>query len=204
MYKIRPNGLFNFGAPLKMGGIWKAGSPLDAYGHWQQIVRVYSGCHLTNERDRLVAISGVAKHFAQLWDMGGYAAGLWRNYLGFQMMWRCRVSGVRPSQDRAPSWSWASINAGIIPLRDHFSHQKLVEVRQVIIDCLTGDPYGEVVNARVEISGHLSTIILEDMLPCSTFCGGVHGLMLERAGGRTRTFSCKETMLALDTEGFHL
>jgi hypothetical protein len=83
-------------------------------------------------------------------DMEGYAAGLWRNYQAFQMIWRCRDPVVRPNQYRAPTWSWATIDAAIIPLRAHFSHQKLVELRQVLINCLTRDPYGEVVHAKGE------------------------------------------------------
>jgi hypothetical protein len=83
--------------------------------YWRNIVRIYSDCHLTNERDKLVAIGGIAKQFAQSYDWGRYVAGLWSNNLVPQLMWEPAdpVKSKRPSQYRAPTWSWASVDGEI-------------------------------------------------------------------------------------------
>lgn len=49
----------------------------DLYKLWHRLVTEYSACSLTMERDKLVAISGVAKHIGtQMGSFGDYAAGL--------------------------------------------------------------------------------------------------------------------------------
>jgi hypothetical protein len=150
-----------------------------------------------------MAIGGVAKYFAQRWDLGGYVAGLWRNYLAFQMMWKCQTPGVRPSQYHAPTWSWASIRGEIMPNLDSLGRKVnlLVEVGQVSIQYLTNNPYGEIVAAKLNVSGHLSLLTPEGMQSCElSNCSGIHGFRIESLGGR-KSLSCDEAYLALDVEG---
>ncbi|PVH69581.1 HET-domain-containing protein, partial [Cadophora sp. DSE1049] len=84
--------------------------------HWNQIVMEYSKCALTKGSDKLVAISGIAREFKVLGDPGDYLAGMWRNTVMPQMLWRtANLPGVdfpkqiRNGQYYAPSWSWASV-----------------------------------------------------------------------------------------------
>jgi hypothetical protein len=78
---------------------------------WIGIVSTYSGCSLTYSKDKLVAISGIAKFMRT--SMGcRYLAGLWDRDLEHQLLWE--VVRNRPKAKdttRAPSWSWASIDA---------------------------------------------------------------------------------------------
>jgi hypothetical protein len=74
------------------------------------IVRAYTTASLTFGRDKLVAISGIAKYIQQHQATGDeYLAGLWRNDLERTLCWSVvAYSQSRPTPYRAPTWSWAS------------------------------------------------------------------------------------------------
>ncbi|TEY43180.1 hypothetical protein BOTCAL_0376g00120 [Botryotinia calthae] len=79
-------------------------------GRWPQIVDLYSAANLTYGKDKLPALSGIAKLES---DHSGdqYLAGMWRRKIEEQLCWRLwgfKASGRPPW--RAPSWSWASID----------------------------------------------------------------------------------------------
>jgi hypothetical protein len=86
------------------------------YRYWAKVIQVYSSCNLTFQKDKLVAISGVAKALSGLFPNGTkYLAGLWAPNI-VQDLLRVRNSKtptVRPTSYRAPSWSWASIDGGV-------------------------------------------------------------------------------------------
>ena len=105
---------------------------------WARIVETYSKTALTVERDKLIAIAGMAKKMAP--DIQGpwatleaghksslktdhitYVAGLWRTRLATQLLWRVEPkfdpvtrSFSHPAKShpgyRAPSFSWAAID----------------------------------------------------------------------------------------------
>lgn len=88
---------------------------------WARIVEVYSKTELTFANDKLIALSGIAKAVSPL--MGApYVAGLWGKRLESQLLWRIEPvfvhsdrrfehPSVRPREYRAPSFSWASVDA---------------------------------------------------------------------------------------------
>lgn len=57
---------------------WEPRQYESPYEVWNDIMESYARCDLTNPDDKLVAISGVVKGFADAID-DEYAAGLWRN-----------------------------------------------------------------------------------------------------------------------------
>lgn len=81
---------------------------------WNQVVMAYSRGHLTMERDKLIAVSGLADIFLGNAD-DEYLAGLWRRALPYQLLWFVENSSLstRPKEYRAPSWSWASFNGAV-------------------------------------------------------------------------------------------
>ncbi|OCL09963.1 HET-domain-containing protein [Glonium stellatum] len=89
--------------------------PGDFLLSWGLVVEMYTECALTFPGDKLVAIAGVTQPFTQM--LGEHLAGLWRYYLPFELLWSVDSSlgdvAVRPSQYRAPSWSWASVEGPV-------------------------------------------------------------------------------------------
>lgn len=111
---------------------------LYAFELWARVVETYSRLHLTNSRDKLIALSGIAHHMSGILSgsetisrlMGPvkYVAGLWDKYLESQLLWRIEpvfqhsnstfqhLSQRPKTRDgayfyRAPSFSWASVDA---------------------------------------------------------------------------------------------
>lgn len=100
----------------------------DDYQFWVNVVKDYSKRDITNISDKLVALSGVAKHMKGKFD-DIYLCGLWKRNIAHEVLWS-RVSGklggdwiVQPSGDShvhnglagqgpcpIPSFSWASIH----------------------------------------------------------------------------------------------
>ncbi|KAK0223672.1 heterokaryon incompatibility protein-domain-containing protein [Armillaria fumosa] len=83
---------------------------------WDKVLGLYTKRALTKPRDRLIAMSGIAEQFYQLWSHSRYVAGLWEHQLPHSLLWsnlgndECRR---RPDRYRAPSWSWASTDGEI-------------------------------------------------------------------------------------------
>lgn len=129
--------------------------------HWGMIVGIYAGCVLTQESDRFLAMSGIAKAFQHV-SGDEYLAGLWKSMLYTNLMWCSRASeGVparRSTELYAPSWSWASVVGGNVELGVPQKRLgplatpliKLVEAR-VVPEPPEGDPMGLLRSAELEI-----------------------------------------------------
>jgi hypothetical protein len=79
---------------------------------WLRLVQEYSRRRLTFVDDRLLAISGLGDRFGPIIP-GIYLAGLWESQLPYGLLWICTVPHIRPINERAPSWTWASIDGPI-------------------------------------------------------------------------------------------
>lgn len=96
---------------------------------WQGVVSIYSSRILTNELDKLPALSGVAQIYDESTAGDTYLAGLWQSFLHHGLCWYqlkdidsyCEFVDVpypvgigvgrMPRAFRAPSWSWASLDS---------------------------------------------------------------------------------------------
>jgi hypothetical protein len=86
---------------------------------WRDIIRDYSSRLMTEDRDKLLAIAGMAAE-CNVDGQDEYLAGLWRKTLIPDLLWRVedwiddvtdhRPTRARPVDYRAPSWSWASLD----------------------------------------------------------------------------------------------
>ncbi|KAF2472603.1 HET-domain-containing protein, partial [Lindgomyces ingoldianus] len=70
-------------------------------GAWSVLIQDYSKCELTFSKDKLVALSGLVS----ILNSRGLSRG--RFFVG--ITWEM----VRPSNQRAPSWSWASLDCPV-------------------------------------------------------------------------------------------
>lgn len=89
--------------------------PLDkAVPMWRESVLSYSKRDLTQEDDRLLAISGIARLLRGPEAEGLYLAGLWKDAMPFDLLWRCDASsGLGAAKTRRPTWSWWSVGCGV-------------------------------------------------------------------------------------------
>ncbi|KFZ11425.1 hypothetical protein V502_07545 [Pseudogymnoascus sp. VKM F-4520 (FW-2644)] len=81
---------------------------------WYSILEQYSKRNLTVASDKFPALSGIAAQFAHLTG-DKYVAGLWERDLKIGLLWRCEDPGNsrRPREYRAPTWSWAALDADV-------------------------------------------------------------------------------------------
>ena len=130
---------------------------------WNRLVFIYMRCKLTRPADKLVALSGHARRMERDCFSGvQYLAGLWRRFLPSQLLWfvwDCRQVDGRPSDRpdtyRAPSWSWASIDARIA-LRYSTRARSLIEVLDASTRPRPGnDAFGQIADARLEVAGFI-------------------------------------------------
>ncbi|KAF2182126.1 HET-domain-containing protein, partial [Zopfia rhizophila CBS 207.26] len=158
----RPPNYLNFSfrtlPDIKRGVRWNGG--------WLSLVENYSQRELTVAQDKLSAIAGIARilgertqdrYFAGLWAAHFYEDLCWRvyaqdeNYSGTTPV-KGKILGkaVRPSDYRAPSWSWASLDA---PIRFVAMAYSLLVARVVKCEITPSgmDPYGKVKGGRLVI-----------------------------------------------------
>lgn len=110
----------------------KAGSSLEELGQpvsndstaaliqWLHTVEVYSHRALSMSKDRLTAVSGLARRFAPH-IASEYLAGIWSLHILHQLCWakdetsdhQKAATCIISTSYRAPSWSWASTNTGV-------------------------------------------------------------------------------------------
>jgi hypothetical protein len=119
-------------------------------------------CQLTKPEDKLVALSGITRLILE--KVGAdYLAGLWRDELSDGLLWRvenCQQAdfspSTRPSVYRAPSWSWASVDARLStdPLPDIIGKPKsMIVIEEASVQSVTDDPTGQVCGGHRRLRG---------------------------------------------------
>jgi len=159
--KLDPDG---GGARIRKSHGLPADSSLDNYTLWGSIIATYIKGELSSESDKLVALSGIA---AQMQKILGdqYLAGLWRNHFADQLLWTAEYASTRskkstrPHEYRAPSWSWAAIDSEIGRL-GHIRYSDgrgiMVDVIAVCVNLASGDPFGQITGAFLQVKGKLA------------------------------------------------
>ncbi|KAE9368204.1 hypothetical protein N431DRAFT_443669 [Stipitochalara longipes BDJ] len=150
--------IFPNGYPTEMTDILPINKRPLTMEYWLQLLEIYSRCALSLSRDKLVAISGIAK--------------LLHQHIGQ----RCSPCfAKRPSAYRAPTWSWASLDGDIWPASEYFEdHErssyvcvKHIEVNYVSIE----NPFGEVRDVNLQL---ICDYLFSGTLPWIPYgCGNV-------------------------------
>ena len=100
------------------------------YDLWRRAVVDYSRRRLTVESDKLKAIQSIANEMQpQVSDVYISRAGMWLGNISREMLWYVE-SGIarQPRQWRAPTWSWASLDANIGFLKGNHYDPRVIEV----------------------------------------------------------------------------
>lgn len=139
------------------------GSLLYSHDQWARLVGDYSRLDISFPSDRLPAFGGIAAAFRQN-RLGRYLAGTWESHLPESLFWERadldgHVSGNMPKRLQepiAPSWSWVSLNCGVL----YMFHGVEFHDDDAVIDagcCLAGeDPYGRISDGYVKLRARLA------------------------------------------------
>ncbi|KAL7934928.1 heterokaryon incompatibility domain-containing protein [Trichoderma chlorosporum] len=142
---------------------------------WEDILERYTHAKLTFRSDLLPALSGIAKY---LQDLSGatYLTGIWKTQdkCVVNLAWQCASNLFsRPSDYRAPSWSWASTDNPVTfkPFKSTSdshgdgwfgSAETKAEVIDVQITLATSDPTGPASFGFLIIEGPLNQIVVQN------------------------------------------
>ncbi|KAF4882542.1 hypothetical protein CGCFRS4_v014459 [Colletotrichum fructicola] len=139
------------------------------YLQWRDLVHSYSQCQLTKPRDKLVAISAIAKQtrssLEALGEASRYLAGIWEAQLPGALAWlvmRDSARERRPVRYRAPSWSWAAVDGEIMCPRQTYG-DSLCELVSAYTTLRTDDETGQVTDGAVTIEGALLLAAVGDV-----------------------------------------
>ena len=130
---------------------------------WHALLSRYTETSLTYpEKDKLVALAGIARSFASMLD-SAYVAGCFVTNLPLDLLWACADSAPgRPSARstyRAPTWSWASVDGFVYVQGLQVQLQTLAKVKEWHVDLLdVNNPFGGVIFASLTLQSIL--------LPC--------------------------------------
>jgi hypothetical protein len=134
---------------------------------WYALVEEYTKRNLTFKDDRLLAISGLADRFEGDGKQT-YLAGLWQAQLPLSLLWKCVKPERQPEVQRAPSWSWASIDGPVDYrlTRNIESHHDTIKIHEASVVPLRADvKFGSVrPGGSMCISGLMKkvNIVMED------------------------------------------
>jgi hypothetical protein len=139
---------------------------------YRTLVETFTQLDITKELDRLPALSGITSG-----RRDEYLAGMWRSLLIESLHWypiSQPVRGVmaRRTRDyRAPTWSWASVEAPIrhIELNLDESIHATEFVAKIVAASVTPvgqDPRGEISEGYLRIQGPLGTAIVTAIGEC--------------------------------------
>ena len=137
---------------------------------WTRLVEEYSKRKLTKGFDKLPALSGLANRIAEKTG-DTYLAGLWKSNLLSELNWGvkafepthscndpahdasmppARKSAVKyPTEYRAPSWSWASVDAEIDYIGASLDGEQLATCFDVQVKPLGKDAFGRVASGSL-------------------------------------------------------
>jgi hypothetical protein len=132
---------------------------------WECFVESYSKTALTRPSDKLVVISGLAKRM-QSALRNTYLAGLWKDDLIDQLLWFVSrpEDSKRPSEYRAPSWSWAAVDGNIRVEASKVRPNIFAEIVHVKTSVLYENSTGHVEEGSLRIVGLLKTMWLPPTL----------------------------------------
>ncbi|ATZ55304.1 hypothetical protein BCIN_11g05720 [Botrytis cinerea B05.10] len=158
---------------------------------WYRVLETYGRSEVTFEKDRLVAIAGVAQIFASLLQ-DTFLAGLWQSHLPGTLLWSVHkglrsnhplappslaagelvgrnptyhvTESSRLASYEAPSWSWASVSGDIEPgyLTPLSSKESMIELRSAQINALDPTlPFGRIHSAHLILRGLLYPLSMD-------------------------------------------
>ncbi|CAM1502520.1 Fc.00g045040.m01.CDS01 [Cosmosporella sp. VM-42] len=180
--KARYTAVLDYGGVIRPEGVFKRQQQR------RELIESYSMLALTCYEDKLPAFSGLAKQVCRPSPTSDYLAGLFRDSLVVDMLWHAETldpnsttnldpkhnlsSTINPLQSslamkswRAPTWSWASVDAHIVfPLSSYYTSdsdepdrgtllESYIEILDARCTTATSDPTGQIRDGFIILSG---------------------------------------------------
>ncbi|KAF5569386.1 hypothetical protein FPHYL_2201 [Fusarium phyllophilum] len=136
---------------------------------WYQFVEVYSGTNFSFYRDKLPALSGIAKRIQSRFPQD-YIAGLWESSIPQGLLW-IGWGGQEPEADQSrgtnrPSWCWPSPIHPItfLPILTYYKEQYLtLQVKSWSVRTNGPQTSGQILEGSVTIHGPVKPFNLYDL-----------------------------------------
>jgi hypothetical protein len=133
------------------------------YEVWVQTVQDYTRMHLTYRTDRLPALAGLAKIYAQA-SNDRYIAGCWQKNLHLYLLWRSELPLTDSSAPLQPSWSWVSYDGPVSFLKPHpdpttYMSSLINNIAVTIDGSSTCVNYGQIREGVLELTGRVKYAI---------------------------------------------
>ncbi|RYN15891.1 hypothetical protein AA0119_g12215 [Alternaria tenuissima] len=141
---------------------------------WKSVITIYTELQLSYPTDKLVALGGLAKRFAQSDDE--YLPGIWSQTLIEDLTWLTRtLSGEPKLLWRAPSWSWASVDGAVgfynanvvkpgIPDLPVPRYESCVDILKCEISPKTINKFGEISSGTLRLRDRCASVTLYQKL----------------------------------------
>ncbi len=140
---------------------------------WRNLVEDYTNLDLSFEKDIFPAVSGLAKQFCEV-RPSAYYAGLWEKSLLGDLLWHVEPNrGIagnpeklrrwtkRPSEWRAPSWSWAAARGPVAFINAAPGLEPSCEILEIKCTPSGTDATGELVSGHILLRGTLVPATLD-------------------------------------------
>jgi hypothetical protein len=156
----------------------------EAHKNWKHIVERYSRTALTEDRDKLIALAGIAELMSsRIGKNMVYVAGMWERFLASQLLWRVaptyedgrlkypqrRVSdpgGLPTDPGGPPTFSWAAVVApqGISCGKTLREDKLKISVEDIHVEpYISTRPFGLIKKGcYIEITGYLREIYIDE------------------------------------------
>lgn len=128
-------------------------------------MREYSRGKLTYPADKLPALSGLARDFRRRLD-DEYVAGLWKGDLHLALLWHTQGEVSYPSEYRAPSWSWASVDGAVAypgfgPVLNRVLDSNIAVFREAVaIPVVADDPFGPIKGGHLRVASLIRKVVI--------------------------------------------
>jgi hypothetical protein len=153
-------------SPFEVGTQVRKGSQeeIDLFERWRYFIVSYSYYKFTFSSDRLIALAGVAQRMASMVE-DTYVAGLWKDYLHVELLWRVDHWDTRGRRMRgdtyiAPTFSWASVNSAIkwpdLPLKAIRTLHPSFTVEDITIEG-TSNSFGTLSSGSIRVKARLKS-----------------------------------------------
>ena len=131
---------------------------------WYHLIEIYTACGLTRPSDKLEAVSGLANAFARSegYNERDYYAGIWADGLASNLLWHVADprKSKRQTEYRGPSWSWASVDGGVVfaNRKARGQYRMMLERLIVTIQHEGPDKFGKVKYGDLIVTGRVAKV----------------------------------------------